>query len=128
MVFWARTVLGKETSPMLPVGVQLEAAGLLHSAHGPRRNRLGRLLAPIEDAWVLRVENNPQAPDSLGRGREHAVAEIQPEEIDVVVGEVTPIDTKLDVGRVRHAIKLEDGRDWCGGWDSNPHVLSDGRF
>jgi hypothetical protein len=55
----------------------------------------------------------------------YPVAEIEPQQIRIRAGDVSGIETKRYVRWVRLTLDVEDRGKWCGGWDSNPHVLAD---
>jgi hypothetical protein len=70
---------------------------------------------------------DPQTPDVSSADREHAVAQIETEQVRVGWPKLTLVDAS---GRVRGQGAASDpgvGGVWYGGWDSNPQALTGSR-
>src|SRR5436309_469111 len=122
-MFRPGSVLRECTEPVFPIAVDLEAADLLGLPSCSPGNLADRPWAAIDDQWVPLVEEDPEPPYAPRRGGQHPVTEVHPEEIGVRAADVSGVHAQGDVRRRSAAFDIEDLWDWCGGWDSNPHVL-----
>ena len=127
IVLMADPVLGEQAHPMFPVAPDFQAPDPGNGADPALRNLGHGPLSPSHDLWVLGVQADPQLPDIASTGREHPIAQVEPEEIRIGWAKLALIDACRHVSRHGAASDARARGLWCGGWDSNPQALTGSR-
>jgi hypothetical protein len=79
---WA--VLRKDAIPVLPVAHDFDAARFLDMGCAvARRDFSYRLVTPRDQLGIALILEYAQLPDAVTLGREHAIAEIETQQVDV---------------------------------------------
>src|SRR5207245_8177126 len=109
-MFLSETVLWKDTWPVLPMGIDMNASRRWLTTYGSSyadgRHRRGTL---IDDAGIFRVEGNPQFVDLPRLLGQAAVAEVETEQVGVGDGIQRRSAAKRTIRRPRGSFLLIPG-------------------